>query len=397
MRCDEARRKLTDLQRSGSDPARDRQLQDHLRECPACAREAEAAEILRQDLADACVDDNVDNIPFAFLRERVETRATHVGQDSHSEKRILTVMTNQIRKIRRRPRMGIGIAVAVLLIVATLVPFKYDRTVGYEVAVAGVDKELATDTYKLQALLEKVGVGDASVNVADCDKTCTVTISDLDSPAEAEYVVQVFHEISGTLQVVTEANPIQITSKDNVFVIMHEKIMDGDSRECLEIMTEDSLQTIVVEFLNIGEGCDTVRWLTAHDEPVIQVGLTLCDDVLEITTEPAVKKDTDSLGKAEPYEELPEGYTLAQNHPNPFNPTTSISYTLPSSQHVTLEVYNIRGQIVRTLVDGVRGAGENSVEWDSTNDDGETVSSGVYLYRLTIGDLSETKKMILTK
>jgi flagellar hook assembly protein FlgD len=89
--------------------------------------------------------------------------------------------------------------------------------------------------------------------------------------------------------------------------------------------------------------------------------------------------------------------TLSQNYPNPFNPTTEISFALPSAGHVSLEVYNVLGQRVVTLVDGYREAGEHFVQWNSTDASGNQVSSGVYFYRLVAGQFVETKKMVLLK
>jgi PKD repeat protein len=91
-------------------------------------------------------------------------------------------------------------------------------------------------------------------------------------------------------------------------------------------------------------------------------------------------------------EPLPSEYGLAQNHPNPFNPTTEITFALPQSGRVTLDVFNIAGQKVATLVDGVYPAGEFSVSWDASG-----YSSGIYLYRLTTGDFVQTRKMVLLK
>jgi len=90
------------------------------------------------------------------------------------------------------------------------------------------------------------------------------------------------------------------------------------------------------------------------------------------------------------------GFQL-QNHPNPFNPTTEINFALPKACDATLEVYNITGQKVATLVDGTLEAGEHTVQWDSRDQSGVSVASGIYLYRLTAGEFRDTKKMILLK
>ena len=85
-------------------------------------------------------------------------------------------------------------------------------------------------------------------------------------------------------------------------------------------------------------------------------------------------------------------FNLSQNYPNPFNPATEISFRLPVATDVTLEIYNITGQKVATLIDGNLSAGEHRVSWD-----GRDHSSGVYFYRLTTPGFSDSRKMILLK
>jgi len=95
---------------------------------------------------------------------------------------------------------------------------------------------------------------------------------------------------------------------------------------------------------------------------------------------------------------LPDGLTLSQNYPNPFNPSTIVQFSLPEPAVVTLEIFNILGQRVNTLIDGRQlGAGSHRVEWHSDDGRGNTVSSGVYFYRLKAGDKTATKKMMLLR
>ena len=90
-------------------------------------------------------------------------------------------------------------------------------------------------------------------------------------------------------------------------------------------------------------------------------------------------------------------FALAQNTPNPFNPQTKISFELPQSMSASLRVFDLRGRLVRTLIDGPRVAGPQSVVWDGRDARGARVSSGVYLYRLQAGELVEQHKMTLVK
>lgn len=107
---------------------------------------------------------------------------------------------------------------------------------------------------------------------------------------------------------------------------------------------------------------------------------------------PPPDKQTDGAGEGLPYT-----YNLAQNHPNPFNPSTVISFEIAKASHVRLTVLNLLGQRVRVLVNGVRRAGYYSVEWNGRTSSGNSVASGVYFYRLEADDFVETRKMMMLK
>jgi hypothetical protein len=93
----------------------------------------------------------------------------------------------------------------------------------------------------------------------------------------------------------------------------------------------------------------------------------------------------------------PGSFGLNQNYPNPFNPTTTIEYGLPVRSHVTIDVYNMLGQVVCRLLDREESAGDHTVVWDGTDESGKSVATGIYLYHLQAGDKAETKKMLLLK
>lgn len=88
---------------------------------------------------------------------------------------------------------------------------------------------------------------------------------------------------------------------------------------------------------------------------------------------------------------------LNQNYPNPFNPETTISFNLPKAGATSLNVYNVKGQLVKTLVNAELGFGNHSIVWNGTDNNGAAVSSGVYYYRLNADNKTETRKMVLVK
>jgi hypothetical protein len=98
-----------------------------------------------------------------------------------------------------------------------------------------------------------------------------------------------------------------------------------------------------------------------------------------------------------PQSDLPHRSYLKQNVPNPFNPQTTIYYELSVAGRARVEVYDVRGQWVRTLVNKVQGAGPQSVVWDGRNSEGVAVASGIYLYRLSARGCDETMKMMLVR
>lgn len=102
--------------------------------------------------------------------------------------------------------------------------------------------------------------------------------------------------------------------------------------------------------------------------------------------------ESDYVSGINSVDEIPQSYSLAQNYPNPFNPKTTISYSIPSQLYVTLKIYDLLGNEVKTLVNEKRSSGKHIVEFDGTG-----LASGIYFYRLQAGSYMETKKLILLK
>jgi hypothetical protein len=101
--------------------------------------------------------------------------------------------------------------------------------------------------------------------------------------------------------------------------------------------------------------------------------------------------------EALPTPDLPVTYSLDQNYPNPFNPATTIRYQLPQDGQVRLDIFNVLGQLVRTLVDEPEQAGFYTIKWDGTNGEGLSAGSGVYFYRIQAGDFVQSRKMMVLK
>jgi len=133
----------------------------------------------------------------------------------------------------------------------------------------------------------------------------------------------------------------------------------------------------------INQNCVGDELLT-FDLAVSSNGIPFWSDNFEIQLEP--------VGVNNEHTELPTEYFLSEPYPNPFNPTTSIEYSLPLSGEVSLIIYNLLGQEVAKLVNGDVEAGYHKVRWNASN-----VSSGIYLYRLRAGDFFQTRKMVLLK
>jgi hypothetical protein len=93
----------------------------------------------------------------------------------------------------------------------------------------------------------------------------------------------------------------------------------------------------------------------------------------------------------------PAGFSVSQNYPNPFNRVTNFKFTLPQASYVKIEIFNILGQRVKTLLDEDMRAGVYVVDWDGKDERGVEVSSGIYFYRIRAGDFSDIKRMVLLK
>jgi len=486
MRCHEARQRLTQLQQGAHDFAEDQALLEHLEQCPACAELARAEVALGRDFRTMAVDDTAGGVPWSILKTRVEAEA------AGSHRKEISVMSEFANSMKKRPRLSVTLGVAaVILLVAALVPFKFEKTMGYEVAFAGVDRDLAMDNEKIDLLLKTLGCDGAVADVSDCEATCNLKISKLDSEADVQALQAAFTEIGncvlvGVDEVCGEASTTmlgrakadmfndQMSFRFHVRPAVHIKEDEAISREVvqkLKTLSEDSTQPFSIFITGCGPGdgtpveftvaggcdsnqitCDSLllkqcapgcapgaaggRMIRIDEttdgakqavlidengerhifdlnnpddiERMNQFDLQLdmfhgCQGGRKTVCIPSVEmklkgdENGDSAAKESAEPELPEGYSLSQNYPNPFNSSTNIRYNLPSAQRVNLDIYNINGQMVASLVEGVQSAGEHVVEWNGTDFAGNGVATGVYIYRLNAGEFSQSKKMSFVK
>ena len=187
---------------------------------------------------------------------------------------------------------------------------------------------------------------------------------------------------------------------------------EADKLEFVEVLTEQPLGAGALAAPQVLADEAGVLAVAAHGDVVAEgeVGLRLVfrataaieNTVLEITDSQLYDSEfgVNRLGRPMPValQTRPEAFALANNYPNPFNPATTIQYALPQAADVELTVYNVVGQVVRTLVAQHQSAGRYTVAWDATDDGGHSLSSGMYFYHLQAGDeFREVRKMLLLK
>ncbi|MCP4706025.1 MAG: hypothetical protein GY865_15610, partial [candidate division Zixibacteria bacterium] len=193
MHCHEARQKIDGFDRTQFDSNRDKELLEHLQSCSKCAEMAESTMLLNRDLETNSAGDTEGGLSFPNLKSRVEetvdARQNQLNKDSN-------IMSKLINSVTKRPRLGLSLGVVIVLLAfVTLVPFKFERTIGYEVAIAGVDRDLALDSDKVQTLFIKLGLDDAKFDVSNCEATCNMKITHLKSEDDAKIIVAAFDEL----------------------------------------------------------------------------------------------------------------------------------------------------------------------------------------------------------
>jgi len=198
---------------------------------------------------------------------------------------------------------------------------------------------------------------------------------------------------------------IEIDSNDNIYALCSSQTQtwfgyENERERLLKYSPEGELQ--IDELAGVpGKRVSACKLIVSDNDEIIIAGTANYDftDLMGGGFYKAfVAKYTQTLSNyVDDMRSLPQHPTLNHNFPNPFNPTTNISYTLPVDSDVSLIVYDVLGREVRNLATGIHAAGSYIVSWDGMTDGGHSVSAGIYFARLSNSDCSQTIKMLLVK
>jgi hypothetical protein len=164
---------------------------------------------------------------------------------------------------------------------------------------------------------------------------------------------------------------------------------------------------VAANFRNLEQTINNVQWLATgdwhniFDQSIFSVTKLPVDSlIIPAYSALAFASSPDSIVLSVPDAEpaQPLSYRLRQNYPNPFNPTTTIQFDVPEASQVTLRIYNLLGQEIRTLVDEFKPAGEYAIQWDGKNDRGGETASGIYIVHFAAGsDFVKSLKLVKLK
>ncbi|MFH2057224.1 MAG: hypothetical protein ABIJ61_14800, partial [bacterium] len=146
-------------------------------------------------------------------------------------------------QLKRRPRLGLGLGLAVVaLLLLTLIPFTVERTIGYEVAFAGVDERLALDEGRFTEFLTQLGIEHANYDVSDCDKVCNVKITELQTEADAQILVAAFGKMQNVM-VLEGVERCETEVSCSVIEFVGQSVLVGSNVS----LTDEEINQILVE------------------------------------------------------------------------------------------------------------------------------------------------------
>ena len=292
------------------------------------------------------------------------------------------------------------------------------------------DVSLYDASFVLKYLVGTETLDETQLIVADV--TQDATISALDATAIAQYVVEIIDELpvdntqnlSGGGEFVINEDvfspgalleiPVFLTGGNNLLSFEFDISYDSDivtfenvewSEMINHFTIEENTEDGSIRFAGMGTIPDGVEGIFAT------VSLFVASDFNGESLDVTINKSR--INESEPIEDLvitfsntvlgidtkaiPKVYALRQNYPNPFNPTTQIKYDLPEDALVTINIYDLMGRSIKSLVNSNQSAGYRSIQWNATNNLGEPVSAGMYIYMIQAGEFRQTKKMVLLK
>jgi len=239
------------------------------------------------------------------------------------------------------------------------------------------------------------------------DVTVNVTILPSNTVRTGSILVRNGHQVGVTITINQAGNPAPPITCQNIS-LFQARCQPGGLIQARVTMTDTSHTGDEVG-INIDENAYTVMIGSNGKGLLSQTGFNPgahiveladpsgCFPPITVTCSTGLAKDGDDSWDGDESWEIPSATVLLENYPDPFNPSTTIRYALSEDTHVTLKVYNMLGQLVATLADELQFAGYQQTVWDGSNDFGQKVASGVYIYRITVGSFSETKRMLLLK
>ena len=173
--------------------------------------------------------------------------------------------------------------------------------------------------------------------------------------------------------------------------------VDGECRGIAERMSfsllDDSYYYIIQVYSNVAEGEElSFKYYDKSNDEVIEY-----TETIEFTNNMVIGDGFNTMSLSREARIVPEEYNLSDAYPNPFNPTTTLSFSVPTEGVVSLNIYDMTGRLVSTLVDGNLEQGYHCITWNGMDSNGHAVSSGMYIYSLNGEGVSITKKMVLLK
>ncbi len=214
------------------------------------------------------------------------------------------------------------------------------------------------------------------------ETTIDIYVSDVDDPPAGES----FSLLPGGAQVYHIQNNGGTYPPYTVCINYDDSDMDADTESRVALWHYEYIPVApwVYGWVNVSTSLDTVNNI-------------VCGETQSLSPfAPGIGKIPTDIGELLE-DKLPTSFALKQNYPNPFNPETVVEYSVSRQSDVTIEIFNIAGQKVRTLVNESVAAGTYRIIWDGRNESSVAVSTGIYLYRFQTGDFEETKKMLLLK